>query len=75
VRKLLLILSAVALAEVVGGIAGWFVGTALGDLGGRMDPENVWAWSAIFGAAAGLLLALAALAAVRFVRRRKGQAE
>jgi MYXO-CTERM domain-containing protein len=70
VKKPLLILLAVGVAEVLGGIAGWFLGMTLGDLGGRMDPENVWAWSAIFGAAAGLLLALAVLAAVRFFRRR-----
>src|SRR5262245_44503411 len=46
-------------------------GHDLGDLGGRMDPENVWAWSAIFGAAAGLLLALAGFAVVRWLRGSK----
>jgi hypothetical protein len=41
----------------VGGLSGW----ALGDLGGRSEPENVWLLSLIGGAAMGLAIALAFL--------------
>jgi hypothetical protein len=75
VKKLLLIVLAVAVAEVAGGTAGGFIGVALGDLGGRIDPENVWVGSILVGAAVGLLLALAVLLVLRLVWGRKVEDE
>jgi hypothetical protein len=44
---------------VAGGTVGSLVGWALGDFGGRSDPENVWFLSLIVGAAVGLAVAIA----------------
>ena len=57
----------VILAVVVGGTIGGFIGWALGDFGGRSDPENVWVLSLVVGAAVGLAIATAII-----LRRAKG---
>jgi hypothetical protein len=44
---------------VAGGTVGGFIGWALGDFGGRSDPENVWFLSLVVGAAVGLAFASA----------------
>jgi membrane protein YqaA with SNARE-associated domain len=44
---------------VAGGTVGGLIGWALGDFGGRFDPENVWFLCLIVGAAVGLAFALA----------------
>lgn len=49
----------VLLGVVAGGTIGGLIGWALGDFGGRSDPENVWFISLIVGAAAGLAAATA----------------
>jgi hypothetical protein len=52
---------------VAGGILGGLIGWALGDFGGRSDPENVWFISMIVGAAVGLATAIASI-----LRRSRG---
>jgi hypothetical protein len=49
----------VILGVVVGGTIGGLIGWALGDFGGRSDPENVWFVSLVIGAATGLAIATA----------------
>jgi hypothetical protein len=44
---------------VAGGTVGGLIGWALGDFGGRSDPENVWFLSLLVGAALGLAFAIA----------------
>jgi hypothetical protein len=57
----------VNLGVVVGGAIGGLIGLALGDFGGRSDPENVWFLSLVAGAAVGL-----AIAATIILHRAKG---
>jgi hypothetical protein len=49
----------VIVGVVAGGTVGGLIGWALGDFGGRSDPENVWFLSLIVGAALGLAVAIA----------------
>jgi hypothetical protein len=49
----------VILGVVASGTVGGVIGWALGDFGGRSDPENVWFLSMIVGAAVGLAVAIA----------------
>jgi len=51
----------VILGVVLGGTVGGLIGWALGDFGGRDDPENVWFVSLIVGAAIGLAVATATI--------------
>jgi hypothetical protein len=55
------IIASLALGIVAGGTVGGLSGWALGDLGGRSEPENVWFLALIGGAALGLAIALAFL--------------
>jgi len=57
----------VILGVVVGGTIGGFIGWALGDFGGRSDPENVWFLSLVLGAAVGFAIASAII-----LRRARG---
>ena len=59
----------VVLGIVAGGIFGGLTGWALGDFGGRSDPENVWFISLIVGASFGLAIAVASI-----LRRARGLA-
>jgi hypothetical protein len=61
------IIGGAAFGVAVGGAVGGFVGWALGDFGGRSDPENVWFLSLITGAAVGLAIAIAFI--LRHIRR------
>jgi membrane protein YqaA with SNARE-associated domain len=51
----------VVLGVVVGSTVGGMIGWALGDFGGRSDPENVWFLCLIAGAAVGLAIATAVI--------------
>jgi hypothetical protein len=56
----------VILSVMAGGTVGGLVGWALGDLGGRSDPQEVWFRSLIVGGAVGLAVAVSL-----FLRRAK----
>jgi len=65
--RTVMIIAGVAFGVVAGGTVGGLSGWALGDFGGRSDPENVWFLSLIVGAAVGLALAIAFI--LRHTRR------
>lgn len=46
------------LGVVLGGTIGGLIGWALGDFGGRSDPENVWFITLVVGAAVGLAITI-----------------
>jgi hypothetical protein len=64
--RTLWIFGSLALGIVAGGTVGGLSGWAVGDFGGRSDPENVWFLALIGGAAVGLAIALAFL--LRYIR-------
>src|SRR5258707_57826 len=57
--RTVMIIGGVAFGVVASGTVGGLSGVAVGDFGGRSDPESVWFLSLIVGAALELAIAIA----------------
>ena len=59
--QMLMRIGGVIVGVVAGGTVGGTIGWALGDFGGRSDPENIWFLSLIVGASLGLAAGIAVM--------------
>lgn len=59
--QMLMRIGGVIVGVVAGGTIGGTIGWALGDFGGRSDPENIWFLSLIVGASLGLAAGIAVM--------------